>query len=602
MRFRSLLFLYAFILFTPVSRAADWSCEKWLLGSSIEEQTSAPSARLAEAFQKLNRFWSHEFERRGIEFFEPRLIITDGPNRYFWGLHTIELRMAQSDLTLLTLAHEYSHHIQNLLGLLTLESGFKSIIANANKEPKSEALPASNACVAGTAKGYSVLYELQADMMAGYMFSVMNPDISSSEVKNLEFAILKLGDDYVGLPREDYQHGESCDRCMAFRAGREAASRPFDFADFDTFARRDLQEKYFGTNQIILAQASELLAFPQKPQTQTAWAVTLAATSFWRSWNEREWRAWLNLSEQGHSLIDRATFPGHWITDPNHQPSESMKHNIFNRLRQILKTKQPIPTWLYVYVSRNDGLKIPTDVVILLMKNYEDPAASDILLKREPWPQDASDEFWPAFADYFRSLGPHPYGRNYQRRGFRAFVGNSLATSSSSSLWELFLSMESSFGLSGITSNTKLWPQVFRQRLEKSFLVVKEQLRAGRFQQWPPEVSSFGILRQPSAHSILHQLGLDGDVNFKCLVLVALTRVERPQSGRELYDYEQAWNYVSSLIKDPNADKNMKEIALMILAQKPNTTIKEKILIGRLTLMGTPSEKAILREAKALAR
>ncbi|MFT4082293.1 MAG: neutral zinc metallopeptidase [Nocardioides sp.] len=122
------------------------------------------------------------------------------------------------------IAHEYGHHIQNLLGTM------------------------SRVKTQQGADSDSVRLELQADCYAGMWTAAAEgdgliEDISASDISEAIAAAHTVGDDYIqnrtqgGSNPESWTHGSSAEREAWFDAGRNAGD---DIDACDTFSARDL--------------------------------------------------------------------------------------------------------------------------------------------------------------------------------------------------------------------------------------------------------------------------------------------------------------------------------------------------------------------------
>lgn len=122
------------------------------------------------------------------------------------------------------IAHEYGHHIQNLLGTMSQ--------VKTQQGPKSD----------------SVRLELQADCYAGMWTAAAEgdgliEDITDQDIQEGIAAAHDVGDDYIqnrmqnGTNPESWTHGSSAERVAWFNAGRSAND---DINGCDTFGTNDL--------------------------------------------------------------------------------------------------------------------------------------------------------------------------------------------------------------------------------------------------------------------------------------------------------------------------------------------------------------------------
>lgn len=175
----------------------------------------------------LGEYWSGEADPMAIEFTEPRFVVFDSPTQtggcgtgtpeagpfYCPGDHRIYLdfgfysRLEQQlgfggDFAMAyVIAHEYSHHIQNLMGVMDRRSGGNS---------------------------QSVRIELQADCLAGAWASQAKADgrLEAGDFDEAIRAANAVGDDAIqgeGANRDTFTHGTSAEREKWFRQGFDSS-------------------------------------------------------------------------------------------------------------------------------------------------------------------------------------------------------------------------------------------------------------------------------------------------------------------------------------------------------------------------------------------
>src|SRR5690606_1470251 len=115
------------------------------------------------------------------------------------------------------LAHEYGHHVQNLLGI--------------DDQVRAEQQSASQA----ESNALSVKVELQADCFAGLWAKQIEGRLESGDFDEAIDAAEAVGDDAIqgsGARRETFTHGSSAERQQWFRTGFDSG----DPSRCDTFA------------------------------------------------------------------------------------------------------------------------------------------------------------------------------------------------------------------------------------------------------------------------------------------------------------------------------------------------------------------------------
>ncbi len=184
----------------------------------------------------LNQYWEPTFEASGETFREPSVVVFDSPTRtggcgtgtptagpfYCPGDDKIYIdftfyeRLEQQlgfdgDFALAyVLAHEYGHHVQNLLGI--------------NEQVREESSGASES----QANALSVKLELQADCFAGvWAKEAYEQDrLESGDFEEAIDAASAVGDDAIqgsNANRESFTHGSSAERQQWFRTGFDSA-------------------------------------------------------------------------------------------------------------------------------------------------------------------------------------------------------------------------------------------------------------------------------------------------------------------------------------------------------------------------------------------
>lgn len=175
----------------------------------------------------LGDYWSGEADALGIEFREPGFVVFDSPTQTggcgigqpqagpfycpgdskiyldFDFYHRLEQELGfDGDFAMAyVIAHEYGHHIQNLLGVMDRRGG-------------------------GNAQ--SVRVELQADCFAGAWASSAKADgrLEAGDFDEAIRAANAVGDDAIqgaGASRDTFTHGSSAEREHWFRQGFDSA-------------------------------------------------------------------------------------------------------------------------------------------------------------------------------------------------------------------------------------------------------------------------------------------------------------------------------------------------------------------------------------------
>lgn len=195
----------------------------------------------------LNDYWAQSFKGSGNDFHKPNLVVFDAPTPTGCGVgqpeagpfycpadEKIYLDFAFYDqlekqlgfggdfAEAYVIAHEYGHHIQNLLGI--------------NGQVQDESKGASEA----EANQLSVKLELQADCFAGsWAHSAFGSGrVTNADVDEALGAAAAVGDDAIQrktqgrVDQESFTHGSSADRQKWFRTGFDSG----DPQKCDTFA------------------------------------------------------------------------------------------------------------------------------------------------------------------------------------------------------------------------------------------------------------------------------------------------------------------------------------------------------------------------------
>lgn len=192
----------------------------------------------------LNEYWEPTFASSDQAFREPTVVVFDGPTETggcgtgtpeagpfycpaddriyidFTFYERLEQQLGfEGDFAMAyVLAHEYGHHVQNLLGI--------------NEEVREQSAGASTA----EANALSVDLELQADCFAGaWARSAFEQDrLEAGDFDEAIDAAAAVGDDAIqgaGADRETFTHGSSAERQQWFRTGYDTA----DPSECDTF-------------------------------------------------------------------------------------------------------------------------------------------------------------------------------------------------------------------------------------------------------------------------------------------------------------------------------------------------------------------------------
>jgi predicted metalloprotease len=196
-----------------------------------------PDARLVQFMNSLSididGFWNDTFAGSGRNYREPRFILFDGATNSACGGATEDIgphycppdESVYLDLDFFrdlrdrfgapgdfaqayVLAHEYGHHVQNVMG----------ISGDVHREQQADP---------GRANELSVRLELQADCLAGvWAFTVYSRgDLDDSDLQEGLDAAAAVGDDRIQrqatgrVDRESWTHGSSQQRMRWFRAG-----------------------------------------------------------------------------------------------------------------------------------------------------------------------------------------------------------------------------------------------------------------------------------------------------------------------------------------------------------------------------------------------
>lgn len=193
----------------------------------------------------LNEYWQPTFAASGENFREPTVVVFDSPTQTggcgtgspeagpfycpaddkiyidFTFYERLEQQLGfDGDFAMAyVLAHEYGHHIQNLLGI------DDQVREQSNGVPRAEA------------NALSVQVELQADCFAGVWAKEAFDQnrLESGDFDEALDAAAAVGDDSIqgaGADRESFTHGSSAERQRWFRTGYDSA----DPSTCDTFA------------------------------------------------------------------------------------------------------------------------------------------------------------------------------------------------------------------------------------------------------------------------------------------------------------------------------------------------------------------------------
>ncbi|MBW8754440.1 MAG: neutral zinc metallopeptidase [Sphingomonadales bacterium] len=215
-------------------------------GSTAQESCTvdAMSRESCNALSSLNKTWQPLFEQAGIEFRRPKLVFYSHMGRSGCGaaqsamgpfycptdqriyLDTDFYRQMEQELGAegqfardYVIAHEYGHHIQNLLGLSDQVRGLQQ------QNP-------------GRANQLSVRLELQADCYAGVWAAKNKDRLDPGDMESGLNAAHQIGDDTLmksagQRPVEDaFTHGSSAQRMEWLRKGLQSGNED----DCDTFA------------------------------------------------------------------------------------------------------------------------------------------------------------------------------------------------------------------------------------------------------------------------------------------------------------------------------------------------------------------------------
>lgn len=208
--------------------------------SNVSEQelcTTGPYATEAcNALQSLNQTWAPEFQRAGIRFGDPELVLYSGGvntngcgsassaagpfycpadsgiyiDTSFYDTMARNMGAGGDFARYYVMAHEYGHHIQNLTGLA---SQVRSV---QQQNP-------------GRANELQVRMELQADCYAGVWAGKNRNLIEPGDMQEGLQAASAIGDDTLQrnagmrVNPESFTHGTSAQRMQALRIGLESA-------------------------------------------------------------------------------------------------------------------------------------------------------------------------------------------------------------------------------------------------------------------------------------------------------------------------------------------------------------------------------------------
>ena len=213
--------------------------------ASANETYDAKETFAGQVKTLLNEYWEPVLQESGETFAEPGLVVFDGPTDTggcgvgqpeagpfycppsqkifidFTFYEKLEQQLGfDGDFAMAyVLAHEYGHHIQNLLGI--------------NEQVRQDSDGASDA----EANALSVKLELQADCFAGLWAAAVfeQERLDAGDFDEAIDAAEAVGDDAIqgqGADRETFTHGSSAERKRWFQQGYESG----DPAGCDTFA------------------------------------------------------------------------------------------------------------------------------------------------------------------------------------------------------------------------------------------------------------------------------------------------------------------------------------------------------------------------------
>lgn len=168
MRSRVLFSCMATVLsFIPTSFAyADWSC------SSLLE--TASNFRAHDHFRSIESFWKDQFNKRGWNFEPAHLEVpvkAHFETCYFPDDRTLFIPEGRPDNLILRMAHEYGHHVQELLGI---NQYIYQIV---------QRMKGMNPLNPMAGSDLFMVSELQADCLAGVYFSYLWRNRLLSEVR-----------------------------------------------------------------------------------------------------------------------------------------------------------------------------------------------------------------------------------------------------------------------------------------------------------------------------------------------------------------------------------------------------------------------------------
>lgn len=263
----------------PQSEAPGWTqiCERYL-GTGVNG-TYAPADpftpltedQMDSVMQELHRFWEPRLAERGVIFKRAKLIyytnrikskacgeiLADKGPLYCPGDYNIYIdfkelnRIARlynwkgEGATLYILAHEYGHHVFQLMQLLPRALGLQKSVSKEH------------------ANLLNVLNELTTDGLAGFFIGHLygRGNVNQTDLTHMEMTAWATGDDY--LARSRYQsfnpecatHGTSMQRKYWFKRGLEADYLEAINAFYDTSLTGQLPMN-------VLAEALDLIQYP----------------------------------------------------------------------------------------------------------------------------------------------------------------------------------------------------------------------------------------------------------------------------------------------------------------------------------------------------
>lgn len=156
------------------------------------------------------------------------------------------------------LAHEYGHHIQDLLGLARARDSFYGYD--------------SGQISAGVVNHQEVFYELQADAFAGFALSRMNLQWTPQQLSVSVQSTHSVGDDVLSLSKSSdishFRHGSGSERKMAMEYGFEIGHAHGSIRQIHFYDRADLKQKYNLASDSFL---NELSAITRGQKFENVW-------------------------------------------------------------------------------------------------------------------------------------------------------------------------------------------------------------------------------------------------------------------------------------------------------------------------------------------